>query len=191
MSTTYLTSPVEPPRTSYAAAVQLRPLEPGDTATVLEIFAGLGPESRHRRFLTPKPRLTSGDLRQLSAVDDQDHVAIVAVSVPHGRPVGVGRFVRDRHDPCSADVALAVVDAWQCLGVGTTIARALVRRARGAGVRRFTLATASDNHAVLRLLHHSPGEVERLLDEESVTEFAITLGDPAPTVPGRAPGSAG
>jgi acetyltransferase len=180
MSTTCLTFPSAPPRSSYAA-VRLRPLEPGDSATVMEVFAGLGARSRHRRFLTAKPRLTSADLRQLSAVDDRDHVAVVAVSVLHGRPVGVGRFVRDRHDPHSADVALAVVDAWQCLGVGTALAEALVRRARGAGVRRFTLATASDNHAVLRLLHRAPGAVERLADDETVTEFAVALGEPAPT----------
>ena len=77
MSTSCLTRPCEP--LSYLTTVELRLLEPGDRGAVLEVFAGLGSHSRELRFLTPKPRLTSTDLRQLADVDQHDHVAILAI----------------------------------------------------------------------------------------------------------------
>jgi RimJ/RimL family protein N-acetyltransferase len=108
-------------------------------------------------------------------------VAILAVSAPQGRPIGVARFVREPEHPDSADVAVAVVDDWQDRGVGTMLTSALVRRALEVGVRRFTMAMAPHNEAALRLLHRAPGEIERLALDEETAEFAITLGDPAPT----------
>ena len=173
MSVSCLTSPCEPD--SSDGSVQLRPLEPGDSNSVLEVFAGLGPRSRELRFLTPKPRLTSADLRQLTQVDHHDHVAVVAVSASDGRPIGVARFVREREQPDSADVAVAVVDAWQDRGIGTMLTNELVRRAREVGVRRFTMAMAPDNEGAARLLHRAPGEIERLALDHEIAEFAITL----------------
>jgi GNAT superfamily N-acetyltransferase len=166
-------------------SVELRPLERGDRVVVLEVFAGLGERSRELRFLTAKPRLTAADLRQLTEVDHHDHVAVVAVSAPHGRPIGVARFVREPADPDSADVAVAVVDEWQDRGVGTMLTNALVRRAREVGVRRFTMTMARENTGAFRLLQRSPGQIQRLGVDGEIAEFAITLagqGDPTDVV---------
>ena len=162
---------------SQAPAFCLRPLERGDRSSLLEILSGMGPRSRQRRFLTPKPRLTEGELRRLTEVDQRDHVAIVAVSARTGRPVGIGRFIRENDRTDSADVAMAVVDAWQNRGVGALLARALSRRAREVGVRRFTLLTQRDNRAVLRLLDGGPGDIARLDDDPAILELAISLPD--------------
>jgi len=174
MSVSCLTRPCERDP-SYGPTVEVRPLERGDRGVVLEVFAGLGSRSRHLRFLAPKPRLTSADLRQLTDVDQHDHVALVAVAAQGGRPIGVARFVRDREDPHSADVAVAIVDAWQDRGVGTTLVQALVRRAREVGVRRFTMMMAPHNEGAVRLLHRAPGEIERLAIDDHTAEFALTL----------------
>jgi RimJ/RimL family protein N-acetyltransferase len=165
--------------------VTLRPLQPGDRASLLEIFAGLGPRSRELRLLAPKPRLTEADLRQLTAVDRQDHVALVATSATHGRPVGIARFVREHDEPDSADVAVAVVDDWQDRGVGTVLVAALVRRALEVGVRRFTLAVARDNDAVLALIRRLGADVEHLEVGREITELAVML--PAGTAAPRSP----
>jgi GNAT superfamily N-acetyltransferase len=157
----------------------LRELEPGDRDTVLEVFAGLGPRSRELRFLTPKPRLTGPDLRALSAVDDRDHVAVVA-EVPAEGAVGIARFVRTPEDPDVAEAAIAVVDAWQRRGVGTALAAALMERARSAGLRRFHAVILRDNKPALHLLHSALVDVERLaLDRESA-EFSLSLDEPRP-----------
>jgi RimJ/RimL family protein N-acetyltransferase len=164
-------------------ATELRLLEAGDTATVQEIFDGLGPRSRELRFLAPKPRLTAADLRLLSEVDHEDHVAILAFS--EGRPVGVARFVRDPGVPSSADIAVAVVDRSQNRGVATMLTSELVQRARAVGVRRFTLSMARDNEAARRLLDRAPGRVELVASDRETEEFAVTLHDTR-RPPGRA-----
>ena len=163
--------------TTSVPGVTLRPLEPGDRASVLEVFDGLGPRSRELRFLAPKPRLTEADLRQLTAVDRQDHVALVATSASHGRPVGVARFVREADAPDSADVAVAVVDDWQDRGVGTLLVTALVRRALEVGIRRFTLAMSHENDAVRALIRRLRAEVEYLDLGREITELAVILPD--------------
>jgi GNAT superfamily N-acetyltransferase len=170
--------PYQPTERRDGWAIEVRPFEPGDTAAMLEVFAGLGPRSRELRFLTPKPHLTSADVRQLSAVDQHDHVAVLAVSTRHRRPIGIARFVRDPLDPLSADVAVEVIDTWQGRGVGTRLATALAQCARELGVRRFTLVMSRENDAALGLLHKVQGEVTRLAIDLETAEFEVRLGGP-------------
>jgi hypothetical protein len=70
--------------------VSLRPIGPGDRGAVGQLFARLTPESRFRRFLSPKPGLTARDLSYFTDVDHVDHVAIVAVDERSGTIVGTG-----------------------------------------------------------------------------------------------------
>src|SRR5436190_14465111 len=84
--------------------VLIRPIRPDDKRTLAKAHSLLSPETVQRRFLAPKPRLSSADLRYLTEVDGNDHVALVAVLAE--RPewlVGVGRFVRLPEDPETAE----------------------------------------------------------------------------------------
>ena len=155
--------------------VALRPLEPDEGHLLVEVFDGLGPRSRERRFLAPKPSLTSGDLRRLTAVDHHDHEAVVAFSVPDDRPVGVARMVRLRDDPEVADVAVAVVDAWQARGVGTALASFLVARASELRISRFSVLMAHDNEGAVRLMHRVVGDVEQATMDGDTAEFVVSL----------------
>jgi GNAT superfamily N-acetyltransferase len=157
--------------------IGVREMGPDEEGTVREVFAGLGPRSRERRFLAPKPRLTGPDLRQLAAVDGVDHVALVAMH--EDQAIGVARFVRDPGDPETADAAIAVVDAWQRRGVGTALVSALLERGREAGVRRFGVTVLRDNDGALRLLHRARVEVDRLAIDGDTIELAVSpLGSP-------------
>jgi RimJ/RimL family protein N-acetyltransferase len=157
------------------SALTLRALEPEDGDLLREVFDGMGPRSRERRFLTPKHTLTATDLRQLTAVDHHDHEAVVAFSVTDGRPVGVARLVRGADHPDTADVAVAVVDAWQDRGVGTALASSLVARARELRIRRFALLMAPDNEAAVRLMHRVLGDVEHASVDRETAEFVVAL----------------
>ncbi|WP_395695634.1 GNAT family N-acetyltransferase [Nocardioides sp.] len=163
-----------------SSGVTLRTLDRGEAAVVLAVFAGMGPRSRALRFLAPKPRLTGGDVRRLAAVDQHDHVAVLASSAHDGLPVGIARFIRDRDVPQSAELALDVVDQWQGRGVGTLLLDAIVRRAVALGVRRATVLVSSDNVAVLRLLARFPGgAVSSVGVERGVAEYAVSLTAPS------------
>jgi len=153
----------------------LRPLEPEDGDLLREVFDGMGPRSRERRFLTPKHTLTSSDLRHLTAVDHHDQEAVIAFSAIDGAPVGVARMVRSADDAETADVAVAVVDAWQSRGVGTVLASSLVARSRELRIRRFTLLMAHDNEAAVRLMHRVLGDVEHASVDRDTAEFVVSL----------------
>lgn len=149
--------------------IRVEPLVPGDLMTVQQVFHGLGARSRELRFLAAKPRLTSADLRSLTDVDGHDRVALVARH--DDCPIGIARFVRDTEDPASADVAVAVVDAWQDRSVGTRLAHALLERAQELGITRFSIAIAHENEAAIRLMHRIAGSVSRVGWEGGVVEF--------------------
>jgi GNAT superfamily N-acetyltransferase len=162
------------------STIVLRPLGRDDDALLLDIFDQLGPTSREFRFLAPKFTLTSADLRQLLAVDDHDHVAVVALSATDGRPIGGARVGRLEDDAVTADVAVTVVDAWQRQGVGTVLATVLGERARAVGITRFTALMMQDNEAALGLLHRTTTDVERVGMDGHTAEFLVSLAPPTP-----------
>ncbi len=153
----------------------VEPLQRGDTVAVLEVFEHLGARSRRHRFLGPKPRLASADLRSLTSVDDRNHVALVARD-PDGRAIAIARFVRVRGSG-TAEVAVEVVDAYQGRGLGTLLVTALMGRARDVGVTRFSVLMALDNLRAARLMRRMSPEVTRIGGGHGTAEFEVALTD--------------
>jgi GNAT superfamily N-acetyltransferase len=116
--------------------VWYRALRPDDGELLDQIMEGMSPQSRYQRYHGPKPRLTSGDRRYLTSVDERDHLAIVALA-PEGDPVAVVRAVRLTGDPLAAELGIEVVDAWQNHGVGGALIARIARRAAGVGIERL------------------------------------------------------
>ncbi|ORA79989.1 cyclic nucleotide-binding domain-containing protein [Mycobacterium malmoense] len=124
------------------AGLLLRPVLPGDA----ERFKGNGSFSRetlYRRYQGGAP--TDARLAYLFEVDYVDHFVWVVADGPHGPVVGDARFIRDKDDPASAEVALTVADAYQGHGLGTLLLGALAVAARVDGVKRFHARVLSDN----------------------------------------------
>jgi GNAT superfamily N-acetyltransferase len=131
----------------------IRPIRPADKTLLAAGATRLSEESRRRRFLAPKPRLTATELRYLTEVDGRDHVALVAVTPGwDGDIVAVGRWVRLASDPLAAEAAIVVCDALQNRGLGKTLARLLADAARARGVRRIHATILSDNPPALALM---------------------------------------
>ena len=139
-----------------------RHITPDDKGRLAEGLARLSPESRRRRFLMPKPRFSSSELRYLTEIDGFDHVAIVAVSAEDPDVFyGVARFVRLREDPETAEAAIVVGDALQGQGLGRELGRRLADEARERGVRRFTATLLSENVAAQRLFASISSRLEQ------------------------------
>ena len=133
--------------------LEIRPIRSDDKELLAAGFRLLSDETRHARFLGPKPRLSAGELRYLTEVDGRDHVALVAVEAE--RPthiVGVGRFVRDRARPDTAEFAIVVGDAYQRQGLGRALGEALAAEAKVRGIKRFTALTLAENVGVQKLI---------------------------------------
>ena len=132
---------------------RIRPIAPDDKALLQDGLQRLSPESVHRRFLGPKPRLSAAELRYLTEVDGRDHIALVAVDDEDPeRLVGVARCVRSKEDAGTAEMAIVVDDAWQGHGVGHVLVEALAHAAAAVGVRRFSAVILADNVGAQRLL---------------------------------------
>ena len=121
--------------------LRLRPLGSEDRDGLAALFARLSPESRYRRFLSPKPNLTDRELVYLTNTDRFHHEAIAAVDPRDGSIVGVGRYVRYPDRPDVAEVAFEVADELQSMGIGTALATHIVRHARATGVALLTATT--------------------------------------------------
>jgi RimJ/RimL family protein N-acetyltransferase len=133
-----------------AALVHVRPIDSRDRDAFSAWFGRLSDESRRRRFLGPKPRLSARELTYLTEVDQASHTALVAVDAA-GRLIGEARYAVE-HDR-TADFAVAVADEWQGRGVGARLGARLVEAARANGITRLTALTLWDNGAAIALLH--------------------------------------
>ena len=146
------------------ARAVVRRLAAGEVAVVQEVFDGLSDDSRRRRFAGAKPTLSRRDLELLTAVDHENHEALVAVEPASGRAVGEARVVRDRDDERVGEIAFAVVDTWQGRGLGAALADLLARRARELGMRRLRATMLPENTRSRALLRRMGRVVARRYD---------------------------
>jgi acetyltransferase len=134
-------------------AITVRPIRPDDKERLAAGHQLMSAETQRLRYLMPKPRLTAAELRYLTEVDGEDHVALVAVADDYpDATLGVGRFIR-RHDrPDTAEFAIVVADAFQGIGLGSAIAEQLAELAVERGIRHFSATVLHENTTVRALL---------------------------------------
>jgi acetyltransferase len=155
--------------------VYVRPINPGDKEMLQDALAQLSEESRRKRFLGPKPRLSASELRYLTEVDGHDHFALVVLPAGEAHDiVAVARFVRLADDPAAAEAAIVVCDEYQGAGLGTLLARRLADAARERGAERLTASIASDNRPALKLMRKIDERLQYSLGS-SVSELVARL----------------
>ena len=137
---------------SSPALYVVRPIGPADREALAVAFDRLSPESRYRRFLAPKTELTPRELTRFTEVDHVNDEALVAVEPLSGRLVGVARYAVYPGQTDIADFAIVVADAWQGCGIGKSLARRVIERARANGFATLTASTLWDNEPARGLL---------------------------------------
>lgn len=130
--------------------VLLGPVLPEDRDRIRVGVTRLSSISRYLRFFTATATLNEDQLRYLTEVDQVNHVAwcAVDVSTPALDGLGLGRFIRLNDRPEIAELALAVIDAYQGRGLGRILLALLYLRAREVGVRTLRALILPENHAV-------------------------------------------
>lgn len=132
------------------ASVLVRPLTAADRDGYVAALENLSAHSRYLRFAAPKPRFTRREIDYLTDVDGVDHVALVATAAPGCSGVAVARYVRTGDG--AAEVAIAVVDAWQGRGLGSALCGLLIEHARDAGLVALDATVLGENVASRALL---------------------------------------
>ena len=141
--------------------VLIRSIQPDDKALIVAGLARMSEESRYHRFMSPKPGFTSAELAYLTEIDHHDHEALVAIDPSSGEAVGVARYVRLQEEPRVAEPAVAVIDDWQGLGLGSELLQRLIARAREEGVERFRAVVMRENRPMLNMLEQNAPSAAR------------------------------
>lgn len=155
--------------------VEIRALRPTDRAGLLDAVAQMSEEARYRRFFAPKRSFSEKEIEFYLNVDFVGHVALVAVLEEGGRQViaGGGRYIVSA--PGSAEVAFALDEAHQGLGIGTRLMRHLVALARAAGLRELTAEVLPENAAMLKVFQRC-GLATTTRREGGVVHVTMALG---------------
>jgi RimJ/RimL family protein N-acetyltransferase len=153
--------------------LKIRPIEREDRDRYRRLFLRLKPESRYRRFFSPKPELTKRELAYLIDIDHVHHEALAAVDESDGSFVAASRYVQLPDQPHIAELAIEVADDAQRQGIGRELAIQTLERARANGFTRATATTLYENapaRALLRALHF-----RRRSSQGHVIEFGLEL----------------
>jgi acyl-CoA synthetase (NDP forming)/RimJ/RimL family protein N-acetyltransferase len=126
--------------------VRIRPISPEDRERLVRFHERQSQESIYFRYFSPRPRLSSAELRHFTHLDHHDRVAFVAIL--DDEVVGVARYERYRGTP-TAEVAFFVDDMHQGRGLATLLLEFLVAAALHRGITHFTASALPSNRRML------------------------------------------
>jgi GNAT superfamily N-acetyltransferase len=117
--------------------VEIRAQRSHDREGMQAAIARSSSGSLYRRFFAVRREFSEKEADYFLDIDFVNHVALVAVADDAGQPtiVGGGRYVVVQ--PGQAEVAFAIVDAYQGLGIGSALMRHLATLGREAGLREL------------------------------------------------------
>ena len=137
----------------------IRAIRPDDKQRLLDGFHRLRGRSIYFRFFSAKKRLTEKELKFYTEVDFEHHVAIVSTinCDAKERIISVGRYIEisDNDMERVAEVAFAVDDEHQNLGVGTILFEYLVSIAQNNGITSLEADVLLENRNMLNIFKHS------------------------------------
>jgi acetyltransferase len=163
------------------AGVRIRPVQPFDAPALERFYEDLSADSRQLRFLGVVSGLSHPQATDFCTPDHDHREGFVAtVAAEAGAPETIiGHLCMEPDGVATAEVAIAIADAWQHRGVGTRLLSAGLRWARASGITRLRASMYAANPGIHRLLL-SLGlpSTERFLTP-GVSEMSIDLGGAA------------
>ena len=166
--------------------VMLRVASPADVPRIAELYTALSQESFRSRFHSgrPKPAL----LARLARIDvAPGAVSLIAVAPgPQSRLVAEARYVPTADD--AGELALAVLDDFQGLGLGRLMLSALVDHAKAAGLERLSAVVSLTNDTMMHLLTCYGSALTEPADESFVVNLEISAVGGMPGWPRAATG---
>jgi len=134
------------------STVRVRAVLPDDREALDRFLRQLSEESRLFRFFTAIKDMSWAAQRFVD-VDYRHRHSLVALRGGAGEIVGHGYYAVEK--PGQAEVALAVADSVQGMGLGTILLGHLAAAASAAGIATFTAQVMPDNHRMLTVFRES------------------------------------
>jgi GNAT superfamily N-acetyltransferase len=138
--------------------VTVRAIRSEDGPVIRDVFSTLDGESIYRRFFSPKKELSAAELSQLTTIDFDRVVALVATApTSRGEALIAGaRYATGTGDrPQSAELAFLTVGTHRGRGTASLLLRHLVQIARDVGLSRFEADVLAENQPMLNVFRRS------------------------------------
>lgn len=156
------------------STLAVRALQPGDRQGLEDAVRRMSDESIYRRFFSLRREFTSREVDYYTNVDFSNHVALVGVLHEDAKPLIVAGARYVLVAPGIAEVAFAVDDAHQGLGIGGLMMKHLTAAARTAGLRQFVAEVLAANAAMLKVFEKS-GLAVRTRRDQDVLHVTLDL----------------
>jgi RimJ/RimL family protein N-acetyltransferase len=131
----------------------IRPADPGDAASLVDLGRAVGRESGGWLITTDDWRSAADERRYLKALRRYEHAAVFVAETSDGRIVGRLSLARDQH-PASAHVAdlgLMVAASHRRRGIGRALLDEAVLWARDRGITKLELHVFPHNEPAIQL----------------------------------------
>lgn len=131
---------------------RIRPIAGSDTEREREFIMSLSPESRFQRLMYTLREPSAEFVARLVNVDQHRDMALVAV-IGEGageKIIGVARYSADENGR-DCEFGVAVADAWQCRGIGSTLTKLLFEHAAHEGFESIYGTVLAGNQRMLEL----------------------------------------
>src|ERR687893_2061957 len=156
--------------------IPFRGVRPDDAPALQRLYGRCSERTIYLRFFGLMKELSDEKARYFASTDGADHFGLVALDPEdQNEIIAVVRYAREPGDE-RAEYAALVEDRWQGKGVGASLTRWLIDRARGNGVRSFYAPVKGQNKRMLNVLRHLDlPERERMEDGEKMVEIGLTF----------------
>jgi GNAT superfamily N-acetyltransferase len=163
-------------------AFLIRAIAPGDEAALAAFYGALSPDSREARF-HGAASVRDKAAHSFCAAEHERRHGVVAEALDHdGRWVIVGHLCLEPLGDGTAELAIAVADAWQHHGVGRALLREAFAWARRHDVGALLASVRWSNGPMLRLLRDTGRPVTYGTEDAGVVDVAVAIAEPLPHV---------
>ena len=129
----------------------------------------LSPETRHRRFLSPMPRVPQSVVEHFTYYAPRERLVIAATAPGDGGEEVIGLADVSLAHTGLAEIGLVVEEAHQNQGIGRLLTEALASIALSRGATHLKAEVLDSNPAVLRLLGGIGRTVQSIEEGRAVT----------------------
>jgi RimJ/RimL family protein N-acetyltransferase len=156
-------------------SVCVRAIRPDDKTTIQGVSL-FSEASLYKRFHGSKSSFSDQELKFYTEIDYLHHVALLAILKENDQAIGGGRFIAyDEALPSrSAELAFAVADDFQGLGLGTIVLKHLIHIGRETGIKLFEADVIAENTAMIRVFEKSGLPITKTLEGRNV-HITMTL----------------
>ena len=147
--------------------VTIRPVRSNDAEIIKEFSRNLSNELKHLNYMETFQELPENMITSLTQIDYKKTMTLIATYLENEKEVVVGMVHYVSVDGKNCEFDMIVADAWQNLGIGTTLTEALINAAKENGMKSIQIIILSSNIGGMMLAKNF-GFVVKNTDEPTV-----------------------